>query len=181
MPRAMTLNRSFFLLSTAFLLMCTTAIALGIAFASEGSPTKPYTVGLANLLARNVPRGALFESEGVQFTGFLEPAQGGKPHHIEILLQNCFDSPCEVTLNFDPAGKGAYMRFHSRHTGMPGAAERIMERLTQPVNPPTLSLPIKEESAWRKILPRIPHPHPSGSSVSRAPGLFQGLSPGHSS
>ena len=44
----MTLNRSFFLLTTAFLLMCTSAIALGIALASEGTPTKPYTIGLVS-------------------------------------------------------------------------------------------------------------------------------------
>jgi hypothetical protein len=214
MPHAMTLNRSFFLLTTAFLLMCTTAIALGVAFASEGIPTKPYTVGFVsgfltliilrfegrrdldavltlvvaflaflamgigiyliaadrsglapkvsfgfslagaatlgvwsyrrqrtespdfpNLLARSVHRGAIFESEGVQFTGFLEPAQGGKPHFISILLQNCFDSPCEVTLNFDPAGNGAYMRFHARHNVTVGAAEIV--KVTMPVVTPT--------------------------------------------
>jgi hypothetical protein len=173
--------------------MCTTAIALGIAFASEGIPTKPYSIGFVsgflalvilrfegqrdldavlvlviaflaflamgvgiyliaadhsglvpkvsfalcttgavtlgvwsyrrqktespnfpNLLARSVHRASIFEAEGVQFTGYLEPAQGGKPHLISILLQNCFDSPCEVTLNFDTAGKGAYMRLHDR-------------------------------------------------------------------
>jgi hypothetical protein len=210
----MTLNRSFFLLTTAFLLMCTTAIALGIAFASEGIPTKPYTVGLIsgfltlvilrfegqhdldavltlviaflallamgvgiyliaadrpglapevsfglstagavalgiwsyrrqktespdfpNLLAGSVHHSAIFESEGVQFTGFLEPAQGGKPHLITILLQNCFDSPCEVTLKFDPAGKGAYMRFHARHNVTLGAAEVM--KVTMPVVTPT--------------------------------------------
>ena len=41
----MTLNRSFFLLTTAFLLMCTTAIALGIGLASRGGSTKAYTIG----------------------------------------------------------------------------------------------------------------------------------------
>lgn len=212
----MTLNRSFFLLSTAFLLMCTTAIALGITFVSEGVPTKPYTVGLVsgfltlvilrfegrrdldaaltlvvaflaflamgvgiyliaadrsglapkvsfglcaagavmlgiwsyrrqrtespdfpNLLTRSAHHAAIFESEGVQFTGFLEPAQGGKPHLISILLQNCFDSACEVTLNFDPAGNGAYMRFHARHTLTLGAAEIV--KVTMPVVTPTYS------------------------------------------
>jgi hypothetical protein len=194
--------------------MCTTAIALGIAFASDGIPTKPYAVGLIsgfltivilrfegqrdldavltlviaflaflamgvgiyliaadrpglapkvsfglctvgavtlgiwsyrrqktespdfpNLLARSVHRSAIFESEGVQFTGFLEPAQGGKPHIITIFLQNCFDSPCEVTLNFDPAGKSAYMRFHARHNVTLGAAEVM--KVTMPVVTPT--------------------------------------------
>ncbi|GEM_PF-6990377 len=210
----MTLNRSFFLLSTAFLLMCTTAVALGIAFASEDIPTKAYSVGLVsgfltlvilrfegrrdldavltlviaflaflamgvgiyliaadrpglapkisftlcaagalvlgiwsyrrqktespdfpNLLAGSFHHAAIFESEGVQFAGFLEPAQGGKPHLISIFLQNCFDSPCEVTLNFDPAGKGAYMRFHPRHTVALGAAEIV--KVTMPVVTPT--------------------------------------------
>jgi hypothetical protein len=37
-----------------------------------------------NILARSVPAGAIFESEGVQFAGFLEPGEGGKPHLISI-------------------------------------------------------------------------------------------------
>lgn len=210
----MTLNRSFCLLSTAFLLMCTAAIALGIAVASEGTPTKAYAVGLIagflallilrfegrrdldavltmviaflaflamgigiylfaadrtgyapkasfglsaagavmlgiwsyrrqktespdfpNLLASSVNHGAIFESDGVQFAGFLEPAQGGRPHFLSIVLQNCFDSQCDVTLNFDPAGRGAYMRFHPRHTVKLGAAE--VKKVTLPVVTPT--------------------------------------------
>ena len=214
MPHAMTLNRSFFLLTTAFLLMCTTAIALGIAFASEGDPTKPYAIGLVsglltlmilrfegqrdldavltlviaflaglsigvgiylvvalrpglaakvsfglcaiaaitlgvwsyrrqrsespdfpNILMRSVHYGNVFESEGVQFTGFLEAGQGGKPHLISILLQNCFDRPCQVMLKFDPAGYGAYMQFHARHNVSLGAAEVL--KVTLPVVTPT--------------------------------------------
>jgi hypothetical protein len=214
MARVMTLNRSFFLLTAAFLLMCTTAIALGIALAAEAISAKPYTVGFVsglltlvilrfegrrdldavltlvigflallamgigiyliaadrtglapkvlfgfctaaavtlgiwsyrrqstespdfpNLLAKSFPHRAIFESEGVQFAGFLEPAQDGKPHLLSLLLQNCFDGPCQVTLNFDPAGKGAYMRFHAQHNVKLGAAEVV--KVAMPVVTPT--------------------------------------------
>ena len=210
----MTLNRSFFRLTSGFLLLCTSAIALAIATNSTRAPQKPYSIGIAagvvalillwfesrrdldpvlilviaflcglalctgvyilgavrpgivskitlpvavlliiplgmitfrrqrtesaqypNYLARTVPAKSIFESEGVQFTGFLEPAQGGKPHFINVLLQNCFDGPCEVTMRFDPAGYAKYMQLYPRHAVTLGAAE--IAKVTFPVITPT--------------------------------------------
>lgn len=88
-----------------------------------------------NLLAGSVHHSNIFESEGVQFTGFLEEGQGGEPHLISILLQNCFGGPCDVTIKFDPAGHGAYMQFRARHNVKLGAAEIL--KVTMPVVTPT--------------------------------------------
>jgi len=113
--------------------LCTTgAVTLGVWSYRRQKTESP---DFPNLLARSVHQAAIFESEGVQFTGYLEPAQGGKPHLISILLQNCFDGPCEVTLNLDPAGNGAYMRLHDRFNMTLGAAEVV--KVTMPVVTPT--------------------------------------------
>lgn len=210
----MTLNRSFFLLTTAFLLMVTSAITLAIALGGKGSAATLYTAGIVsalvagfllrtearrdldavltlviaflaglaifvviyvlaalrpgiapkitavlavaatltlgiwsyrrqrtesrdypNLLARSVDPRSIFESEGVQFTGFLEAGTEGRPHFITVLLQNCFDGPCEVTMNFDPASYAKYLQFYARHKLTLGGGEVVKVRL--PVVTPT--------------------------------------------
>jgi len=209
-----TLNKSFFLLTVAFLALCTLAVALAVAFSSDavGSATEgvaviafavaaaalwaqgrhdldavltlisvflllvtvcqviylfvaddagqvaKITVGLTggaaaglgvttyrrqrsesrdfpNVLGARFEAGSIFETEGVQFTGIVQPGGHGSPHHIVILLENCFDAPRQVTIRLDTASAAKHVRVQPEHTVMLGAAE--VSRVTFPVITPT--------------------------------------------
>lgn len=95
-----------------------------------------------NVLAASFPANLIFETEGVQFAGTLHPGKDRRPHFVSIVLQNCFDAPTRVTLLFDPAGYGKYLRFHARHTVTVGAAEvlRVLFPVVTPTYPGTYPL-----------------------------------------
>lgn len=88
-----------------------------------------------NVLASQFPADQIFETEGVQFTGFLDAAKPGRPHFVSVLLQNCFDSPRRITLRFDAASHAKYLRFHPTHTMDLAGAE--VARIVVPVVAPT--------------------------------------------
>lgn len=112
------------------------AAILAIAFAvAIYRRRKTESLDFPNILARMVNYKGIFETEGVQFTGYLEPGVAGKPHFVSILLQNCFDSARDVTIAFDPAGSAKYLRFYPKHTvRLPDGA---VSRVTFPVVTPT--------------------------------------------
>jgi hypothetical protein len=88
-----------------------------------------------NVLGAEFPPGQIFETDGVQFTGFLTPGGSGKPHFASIVLQNSFDSRRKVTVRLDAAGHAQYLRFHPTHSVELGAAE--VARVVLPVVTPT--------------------------------------------
>lgn len=88
-----------------------------------------------NVLATMAPINGIFETEGIQFTGLLDPGRERRPHAASILLQNTFDAPRTVTIRFDAAGTGKYLRFHPEHQVEIGPAE--VSRVVFPVIAPT--------------------------------------------
>lgn len=88
-----------------------------------------------NVLGTRFRSDHIYETEGVQFTGFLQPGGNGKPHQIAILLQNCFDAARQVTIQLDAAQYSQYVRVQTRHQVTLGAAE--VSKVTFPVVTPT--------------------------------------------
>jgi hypothetical protein len=88
-----------------------------------------------NVLGAKFPPGQIFETDGVQFTGFLTPGASGKPHFASVVLQNSFDSRRKVTVRLDAASHAKYLRFPPTHTVDLGAAE--VARVVLPVVTPT--------------------------------------------
>lgn len=95
-----------------------------------------------NGLAANFPANQIFETEGIQFAGTLHPGNDGRPHVISVILQNCFDAPTRVMLQFDPAGSEKYLRYHPQHSVTVGAAEilRVLLPVVTPTYPGTYPL-----------------------------------------
>lgn len=88
-----------------------------------------------NVLAAAIPVTGIFETEGIQFTGLVDQGRERRPHAVSILLQNTFDAPRTVTIRFDAAGAGKYMRFHPEHRVEIGPAE--VSKVIFPVVAPT--------------------------------------------
>jgi hypothetical protein len=88
-----------------------------------------------NVLASHFPPGQIFETDGVQFTGVLDPARPGRPHFVSIILQNCFDSSRRVIVRLDAASHAKYLRFDPVHSIELAGAE--VARLVLPVVAPT--------------------------------------------
>lgn len=65
----------------------------------------------------------LLETEGIQFTGTLTPGDDDAPHLITIYLQNTYDGPRRVTVEFDAAGYAQYLRISPRSVVQLGPAE----------------------------------------------------------
>jgi len=88
-----------------------------------------------DILGRQFGPDSLLETEGIQFTGTLQPGEGPNPHWMSIYLQNTFDAPRAVTVRFDAGNQARYLRFHQEHRVRVGAAEVMAVRL--PVIAPT--------------------------------------------
>jgi hypothetical protein len=111
-------------------------IALGLACAAATRRRqRSESTDFPNVLATMAPINGIFETEGIQFTGMLTPGRERRPHAASILLQNTFDAPRTVTIRFDAAGTGKYMRFHPEHKVEIGPAE--VSRVVFPVVAPT--------------------------------------------
>jgi hypothetical protein len=108
------------------------AVGLGVTtYRRQRSESRDFP----NILGARFEAGSIFETEGVQFTGVVHPGGNGSPHRIEILLENCFDAPRQVTIRLDTASAAKHVRVQPEHTVMLGAAE--VSRVTFPVVTPT--------------------------------------------
>jgi hypothetical protein len=76
-----------------------------------------------NVLAAHFDGRQIYEAEGVQFAGLLEPGGGGEPHWMSVILQNCFDAPRQVRIEFDAGSQAKNIRFHPHHEVTLRAAE----------------------------------------------------------
>jgi hypothetical protein len=104
------------------------AVGLGVTtYRRQRSESRDFP----NILAARFESDSIFETEGVQFTGIVHPGGNGSPHHIVILLENCFDAPRQVTIRLDAASAAKHVRVQPEHTVMLGAAEA--SRVTFPV------------------------------------------------
>jgi hypothetical protein len=88
-----------------------------------------------DVLGRQFGPTRILETDGVQFTGTLQPGQGGSPHFATIFLQNTFNGSRSVTITFDAAGEAQYLRFYPEQRLTLGPAE--VSAVTVPVVAPT--------------------------------------------
>jgi hypothetical protein len=89
-----------------------------------------------NVLRAHFQEGSILEMDGVQFTGFVEPATPGHPHWISLLVQNCYDAPRHVRIRFDAERDRKHLRYHHVFNTRLGAAE--VRRFHFPVIAPTV-------------------------------------------
>ena len=95
----------------------------------------PGSSDFPNILRSETSPEGILETDGVQFMGFVETGTDDRPHWVSIALQNCFDGPRTVRIEFDAERHSEYLRYHPEFSAELGPAE--VRRVRFPVVSPT--------------------------------------------